>query len=210
MEFELFEKIDATKQQVIIQSGILEFSRKSYTEARTDVITKDAGISKGLLFHYFGSKKNFYLYCIDHSLKRLVEKTPEVTANDFYDVIFHTMDEKMKLCGKYPSEMHLVNMASRETSSDVIDEKNELIQAYKIKTATESALTMAKAVSLLPIKENENKKVVEALQLYTGTIISKYLAIYNQNPDDFFKNADTVKSEIRQYIDLFLYGIIAN
>ena len=48
------------------------------------------------------------------------------------------------------------------------------------------------------------------MQLYTGTIISKYLAIYNQNPDDFFKNADTVKSEIRQYIDLFLYGIIAN
>lgn len=67
MSIDSFEKISDEKKAVIIQSGIAEFSKKSYMDASTDEITINCGISKGLLFHYFGNKKNFYLYCLEQA-----------------------------------------------------------------------------------------------------------------------------------------------
>ena len=52
--------IDEEKRQKIIRASIEEF-RKGYALASTNEIVRKAGVSKGLLFHYFGSKKNLFL-----------------------------------------------------------------------------------------------------------------------------------------------------
>ena len=62
-KLESFEKLPIEKQESIINAGLSEFSSKTYTEASTDLIVATCDISKGLLFYYFGSKRNFYLYC---------------------------------------------------------------------------------------------------------------------------------------------------
>lgn len=60
-----FEKISEDKKQMIINKGIKIFSEFSFVEAKTDLIVKEAGISKGLLFYYFDNKKIFiYTYLI--------------------------------------------------------------------------------------------------------------------------------------------------
>ena len=41
-----FKKLPEDKKNTIVKSGIAEFSRKSYSEASTDEITKNSGISK--------------------------------------------------------------------------------------------------------------------------------------------------------------------
>ena len=51
-----FEKISEDKKQMIINKGIKIFSEFSFVEAKTDLIVKEAGISKGLLFYYFDNK----------------------------------------------------------------------------------------------------------------------------------------------------------
>ena len=68
-----FERLAEEKQQTIIEAGIREFSVFSYSDANTDRITSACGISKGLLYHYFGTKKGFYLYCLERSLKILTD-----------------------------------------------------------------------------------------------------------------------------------------
>ena len=44
-----------------------------------------AGISKGLLFHYFENKKNIYLYLVDYSMKHFLDR--------FYDNDFKTSSD---------------------------------------------------------------------------------------------------------------------
>lgn len=207
LSFEAFSKIPPEKQAAIIQSGIHEFAQKPYAEVSTDTITTNAGISKGLLFHYFGSKKNFYLYCISQALECLIVPTPEPDVQDFYSIIFGTMDEKLRLCNAFPDEMHLVNMASREVASEVAMDKNQLLTDYLVKTTAESARLMERAVSTLTLKNPLNKKVNEALRLYIGVINNKYLAAYQTNPDAYFIKAKQIQSEMKDDIDLFLYGI---
>ncbi len=47
--------MEEEKRERVIDAALKEFS-KGYMAANTDVIVKAAGISKGLVFHYFGSK----------------------------------------------------------------------------------------------------------------------------------------------------------
>ena len=58
----LLVKVDVEKRDKIINSALKEFSINTFQKASTNTIVEDAGISKGLLFHYFGSKEKLYKY----------------------------------------------------------------------------------------------------------------------------------------------------
>lgn len=56
-----------------------EFATKGYEEASTIIIAKNAGISKGLMFHYVNSKKDLFLYLYDYTI--------EIILDDFFGSI---------------------------------------------------------------------------------------------------------------------------
>lgn len=205
---ETFNKLAEDKKNIIIKGGISEFSKKSYSEASTDAITRDCGISKGILFHYFGSKKEFYIYCLEQALERLMIEQSGAKASDFYDIIFNFMEEKFDVCRKFREEMRLVNMAARETNSQVFDQKNKVLAKYTIKTREKSAKIMAEAVAILNLKKTDPEKAAGALSLYIGAIINRYLEVYKETPDRFFEKSERIKAEIKEQIDFMLYGVV--
>jgi AcrR family transcriptional regulator len=52
--------VEARRTQ-LIEVGKAVFSRRAYDEVSTDELSEIAGISKGLLYHYFGNKRGFYV-----------------------------------------------------------------------------------------------------------------------------------------------------
>jgi AcrR family transcriptional regulator len=60
MNYELLNKLPDEKRKRIISISMEEFLNNGYSGASTNTITSKAGISKGLLFHYFGSKKELF------------------------------------------------------------------------------------------------------------------------------------------------------
>lgn len=207
MSIEAFNKLSDERREVIVKHGIEEFSRKSYSEASTDEITRSCGISKGILFHYFGNKETFYLYCLNAALERLVSKTSEPTKADFYGVIFSEFDEKLRLCGRYPDETRFVNMAARETSGAIAKEKGELIARYTALTNSESRRVMKKAMEKLKLKDDRNERVYDAVHIYASAIVNRYLALYKERPEAFFSEATRIKEEMREYLGFMLNGI---
>ncbi|MDR0570545.1 MAG: TetR/AcrR family transcriptional regulator [Clostridiales Family XIII bacterium] len=78
---------DAAKLERVIDAAITEFALHGYKKANTNRIVEKAGISKGLLFHYFGSKKELYLYLYDYAVRMVVEEVVErfdVTERDIF------------------------------------------------------------------------------------------------------------------------------
>ena len=57
---EKFYDLKKEKQDRMINAGLRIFALNGYHHASTDEIVKEAKISKGLLFHYFGSKAGYY------------------------------------------------------------------------------------------------------------------------------------------------------
>ena len=206
MGLEAFEKLSIQKKELILSKGIKEFSMKSYSKATMENITKKCGISKGILFHYFGSKKQFYLVCLETSLKRLLMETKYSEADDFYAILFEMMNCKLEVCKKYQDEMHMVNMASRETAEEVFAEKNELFKKNHRFIQKESMETLGRAVKTLNLK-NMTQKKTEGLYLYIQAVINHYLTMYQQTPDQFFEDSERIKKEMKEYLDCMLVGI---
>lgn len=206
MRLEKFQQQNTIKQNSIIVAGVEEFSQKSYSDASTDIIVKNCGISKGLLFHYFGSKKDFYLYCLSQSLEKLMEQTDKAQGN-FYEILFSVMNHKLQLCAQYPAETRFVNMASRESAIEVSMGKAEIFGKYTAQAHTASEATMKQALATLSITVQDHDKAREGLLLYSNALISKYLLAYQYTPEKFFENAQQIQLEIKYYINFMLYGI---
>ena len=64
------------RRQKLLDLGLRLFATRSYEDVSIDDVASEAGISKGLLYHYFGGKRAFYTevvrHAVDHLLERLV------------------------------------------------------------------------------------------------------------------------------------------
>ncbi len=63
---EFLSKVDARRNR-ILEAALVEFADKGYRKASTNTIVREAKVSKGLLFHYFISKKDLYIYIFKHA-----------------------------------------------------------------------------------------------------------------------------------------------
>ncbi len=66
--------VDERRHQ-LIELGLELFGTQSYDELSIDEIARRAGVSKGLLYHYFPSKRAFYVAAIREAARQLLEET---------------------------------------------------------------------------------------------------------------------------------------
>lgn len=205
-----FEKISDEKKEQIITKGIEIFSKFSFVEARTDLITHEAGISKGLLFYYFGNKKNFYLYLFKHTVVLLTQDLEyEGTYDNFYEIIFYMMDMKYNLITKYPNETKFLNMVSKETHKEVSKDIRNILSIYHKKSKEKSSKIILSAVKKLKLRQDiDTQKIIESLSLYIDAIVMKYLHLYQDKPMELFDNFHEFKKDVKEYLDLMIYGIV--
>ena len=98
-----FMTMEQEKRERVIDAALNEFS-KGYLAANTDVIVKEAGISKGLLFHYFGSKRGLFLFLIKYTLDIFFTEYEKVISesHDLLENIRIGSKLKMELSFRYP------------------------------------------------------------------------------------------------------------
>ena len=65
----------AARRVQLLELGVHLFATRSVDEISIDVLAEEAGVSRGLLYHYFGSKQEFRLAVIRHAVEDLVEQT---------------------------------------------------------------------------------------------------------------------------------------
>ena len=120
---EKFFALKKEKQDKIINAAIHVFSENGYKRGSTDIIVKEALISKGLLFHYFGSKKNLYLfiyeYCARYMAMELSQSMEE--KMDLFDLFQQIEAAKVRALFHYPYMDHFLSRASEEKDPQVYE-----------------------------------------------------------------------------------------
>lgn len=72
-------QVDERRAQ-LLALGLRLFSERSYDEVSIDDIAREAGVSKGLLYHYFGGKRAFYVACVENAAELLLARiAPDLT-----------------------------------------------------------------------------------------------------------------------------------
>lgn len=123
--FSKFLSLDSEKQDRIINAAIKEFAQKGYDSASTNEIVKEAGISKGLLFHYFQSKKQLFLFLFDYCYNLVADefyKKVDLTERDFFKRIRQAVLIKMDLQQQYPDILTFIQEAFMQDSPEIKDE----------------------------------------------------------------------------------------
>jgi AcrR family transcriptional regulator len=62
--------VDERRAQ-LVSIGLSLFTEQPYDEVSIDEVARRVGISKGLLYHYFPTKKKFYIACIQAAAKEM-------------------------------------------------------------------------------------------------------------------------------------------
>ncbi len=67
----MYKKLDEKSMDRILEAGIDQFAQCGLDRANINTIAKNAGVSVGVLYKYFGDKDSFFLACVRHSLAQL-------------------------------------------------------------------------------------------------------------------------------------------
>jgi AcrR family transcriptional regulator len=66
--------VDERRAQ-LVSIGLALFTEQPYDEVSIDEVARRVGISKGLLYHYFSTKKQFYIACVRAAAREMQELT---------------------------------------------------------------------------------------------------------------------------------------
>lgn len=124
----IFENLPEEKQQTILDAALTIFAANSYKKASISDIAAKAGISKAMVFHYFGTKKELYLYlirlCTDIIVNEIKNKYDN-SVTDFFDRITLISTIKIAAMKKYKAiPVFLTNIyfeTDKEVRKDIED-----------------------------------------------------------------------------------------
>lgn len=132
-----FFDLKKEKQDRMINAALKVFALRGYRHASTDDIVKEAGVSKGLLFHYFENKLGVYEFIYEYSVRYMMLELSTVAKEDVADM-FELMKQvelaRMNAMKGYPYMQMFLNRVESEDVSEalmcVYEKKQTLEEAY--------------------------------------------------------------------------------
>lgn len=120
---EKFFDLKKEKQDRMINAALKVFAQNGYKHASTDDIVSEAGISKGLLFHYFGSKLGLYTFLHDYSVRFMkLELTTGVSSSvkDYFEIRKQMEFAKMQVLKNYPYMQQFLDRCAVENVNEAL------------------------------------------------------------------------------------------
>ena len=206
--YESFENLSEEKKKRILDACMSEFADNGFEGASTNEIVKKAGISKGILFHYFGSKKNLYLYLLDKTIGYSIKKFysfGENAPDDLFERILFDGMIKLKISYEEPVIYKLIYKTFINTPDDLKDEV-----ALRYKRIYESNVpALLKGLDLSKIRSGiDPKKAVDVVLLFMEALMNRYTEAYrNVSAEQAFALADKIMDDSKDYIEILKKGI---
>lgn len=131
---EKFFDLKTEKQDRMINASLKIFALNGYQYASTDDIVKEAGISKGLLFHYFGSKLGLYTFLADYCVRYMKMEVSNIInfkESDYFVIIKDIESARLLVLRKYPYMQQFLNTAENEADHDATAATGEQLNNLK-------------------------------------------------------------------------------
>lgn len=206
--YKSFENLPEERKKRIIDACLAEFAGNGYEKASTNSIVREAGISKGILFHYFGNKKNLFLYIIDYIMDYMTERFSAMYAkssDDLFEKLVERGLVKLKLAYENPLMYEILFSAYGNMPDDL---KNELQQRYQ-QLYSSQIPAFLKDIDYSKFRKNiDPEKAVELVLLSLEALNGKYTRMYkDRKPNEMLEEMDKISEEIYEYMEILKDGI---
>lgn len=197
-----FLNLEPEKRERILNAAINEFAQKGYKNASTNEIVKEAGISKGLLFHYFQNKKQLYLFLYDYLMDVLMKEYFQeswMEEKNLLEKIRIASLAKLELFRKYPLIFKFFLTAYSETDIEVRNEVTDRNQ----KLIENSLSKVYENIDLSAVRDGVDRQkaihlIIWALEGYANSKIPEYKAMGEKEFSDMLAELDTYMEILKQ------------
>lgn len=208
MKFANFERIPAAEQQRILEVCIEEFSQNGYQAASTNAIVQHAGIPKGTLFYYFGSKKDLYLYVIDHAVSRFIESFSQLTGDlpdDLFERLMQRGRARMQFVVQEPRLYQLFFNAFINAPEEIQAE----LQSRFAGNFQSSSHRLLEGLDLSRFRDDiPVAKAVELVNLLLEGLYNRYLPVFRSlSPAESLALVDQISIETQTYFEMLKKGL---
>ena len=190
---EKFFDLAREKQDRMINGAIEVFAKNGYKHASTDDMVKTVGVSKGLWFHYFGSKEGIYVFVYDYCVKyMLLELSTIVDENEtnYFELMRQIAKTKVKVGRSYPYLTIFLEEAAHEPEQALAVQTAASRQSYE-----ERLDAYLKHAEIDNVSDKGRRERIKKMLEYTISGIIREKTAQAAETDAIFR-------EIKAYIDL--------
>ncbi len=196
-----FLQQDDARRSRILQAALEEFASKGYKKASTNTIVREAGVSKGLLFHYFISKKHLYIYLYTFAVETIANELYEKVNFADKDVLNRVSQSSIVKIESYLDHPLFVDLFKKVDTVDDPEIIEQLIALGK-RISEETYLKLFSNIDYYAFNDAIN--IDRALQVIRWTVekISEDWRASHEGRytmDDY----EELKMDISHYLDLF-------
>jgi TetR/AcrR family transcriptional regulator len=205
-----FERIPPEEQLRILEACIEEFAQHSYAVASTNAIIQRAGIPKGTLFYYFGSKKDLYLYVFDYAVARFAEafgRLNEEKPADLFERLLYRGRARMQFVVEHPLLYRLFFNAMLNMPEQI---REEIAPRYA-RYAAVSRERLTEGLDLSRFRKDiAVNKAIELVELVLEGIYNHYAPQLRKiSAEEALDLVEEITEETRLHFELLKKGIYA-
>ncbi|MFD1429984.1 TetR/AcrR family transcriptional regulator [Lacticaseibacillus mingshuiensis] len=203
---------DPEKVVRIEAAALHEFATQGFHQAKTDVIAREAQVSKGLIFHYFGSKANLYVHVAELVFTRLnaaADFSVWRDAPDLKAMIRRALEYKIKMQVDFKDEFALgMNLWGGERMPADL--------AARVHKLFESEMTFAQTDLMTPVlarmrmrPDVSEQTVRELFSMITNLIEVKARPFLDAHPNAKVGELEWLVDDVLKYLDVLEHGFLA-
>ncbi len=132
--------LEPQRHDAILNAALKEFVTKGFDNASTNIIAKEAGISKALMFHYVSSKKDLFLFTYDYFTALLDKEYFDLmnfNEKDIFDRLRQSYILQIELLKRYPWIFEFNKLSVVTNSCEVNKELEERTQKKQSSCCTQ-------------------------------------------------------------------------
>jgi AcrR family transcriptional regulator len=141
------------RRKQLVALGLARFGAKAYDEVSIDDIAEAAGISKGLLYHYFPTKRAFYTACVAEAAEQLLAAItgaarPDADPLERLDRALTAYLEYVQEHGRAYANLMIIGIGDEECRAIVDETRAKLVEHLLEGMAESVPLTPAIKIAL--------------------------------------------------------------
>jgi AcrR family transcriptional regulator len=197
---ENFLSLPEDKQKTIRNSALKVFGENGYKKASVKDIADEADISKSMVFHYFGTKKDLYLYLVDYCSKVLTGPLTSIQKDlprDYFERMKVATEKQMGVLKDEPFFLKFLTSMLSESDPEISKE----LQTYRDYAATFQSSYALDDMDFSKFKEDVDLKVVLRMMVWMAEGFSRNVSLESEEDldkyiDQFNEAVELLRSKL--------------
>lgn len=195
------EKNQQTKRR-IMEAALLEFSTQGYMAGSTNTICAAQDISKGIIYHYFGTKDGLFLACVKECFQRLTEYIRDnmPDQNDAESSLEDYFAVRARFFYSNPVYRRIFGEATLSPPAHLRDEIQKCRQCFD----DLNIQILRQLLTFFSLRQGISKdEVIEIFRQFQD-----FISVHYQMSDTEGETFDTYEEKCRKALNILLYGVV--